>query len=397
LDPLGTSGELVFPWAGVLALRGDYETYDEFATGLWWQEYGGPLHQWHHGIVHFIQALGSPFIQDHGLRLVRALHEVVDDPGGGHNAFVAEAGRLGRRHSSGLSCEDLLESAAEVEASRLMSASIVGDGQVENLVIVQPDRIAAPAQAYRANLAEAYADPDAPQRRGFEHLADRIGDELAYELFAPLTFLAFIHDDPCEAFEYLVSVADDAPEAFASMSAAQHLDLLEWADVHEQCWDRISAGEALGTAYIVEPLREAMRRLGRSALLEVLARPAAHLPTLTENQRRAVEPPVIVFPSRAGGLVYRRSGVALDVDPEFAGKALTEVGLYGAAERLTLARGDTEPVYCAHIRCPHRDAGLCRRWYWPPSAVEGHDACSFVRVFAAHADMDPARTWAETS
>src|SRR5690349_10446127 len=68
LDPLGTEGELVFPWAGVLILPGDIEMYHELATDPSFQQYGGPLHGWHHGVVHFIQALGSPFLQDHGLR-----------------------------------------------------------------------------------------------------------------------------------------------------------------------------------------------------------------------------------------------------------------------------------------------------------------------------------------
>jgi hypothetical protein len=93
-------------------LPGDYELYGEMATDPAWQDFGGPLHQFQHGIVHFVQALGSPFLHNHGLRLLRATHAVVDAPGSGREAFVAEAGRLKRRHSSGLSCEDLLESAA---------------------------------------------------------------------------------------------------------------------------------------------------------------------------------------------------------------------------------------------------------------------------------------------
>jgi hypothetical protein len=385
LDPLGTAAELSFPWAGVLVLGADYELFGEFGTGLYWHEYGGPLHEFHHGIVHFVQALGSPFLHNHGLRILRAAHDVVDAPWNGHESFVTEVGRLRRRNSSGLSCEDLLESAAEVEASRLMSAS-GGGGQPVQL-----------AMAYRANLTHAYSDPDAPQRRGFDYLAERIGDESAYELLALLTFLAFIHDEPCEAFEYLAPVAGQAPEAFRSMSAAQHLDRLEWADGYEQYWDSVAAGEPLGTPYVVEPLREAMRRLGRSALLETIARPGVHLLKLTDDQLRAVEPPVIVFPSREGGLVHHRNGVALGIDPRFTAEALIDVGLYGAAERLTVDRRATEPVYCNHTRCPHRTTGLCRRWYLPPSTADGHNACPFVRRFTDHAASDPAATWAKMS
>jgi hypothetical protein len=59
VDPLGASSELVFPWAGVLVLPGDYELYGELATGPARHDFGGPLHQFQHGIVHFVQALGS--------------------------------------------------------------------------------------------------------------------------------------------------------------------------------------------------------------------------------------------------------------------------------------------------------------------------------------------------
>ena len=132
---------------------------------------------------HFAQALGSPFLANHGLRLGRAAYAVVS--GDGVEAFAAEAGRLGQPHPSGVSCEDLLESAAELEANRL-------EGSLSRL-------------SHRAQLDRLYPDPAAPQRRGFEHLAGRIGDDDACELLALLTFLAFIHDDPCAWVPQLMS------------------------------------------------------------------------------------------------------------------------------------------------------------------------------------------------
>ena len=140
-------------------------------------------------------------------------------------------------------------------------------------------------------------------------------------------------------------MAEQAPEIFKSLEVAQILDRLEWADEFNGYWDRVAAevGQPVGTPYIVDPLREAMRRLGRSALLETLARPSAHLNALPEPELRAVQPPVMVFPSRTGGLVHQRNGLALD-DPGFVGRALADVAIFGAAERLTLAREAAEPA-----------------------------------------------------
>jgi hypothetical protein len=92
LDPLGASSELAFPWAGVLVLPVDYELYGEMATGPARHDFGGPLHQFQHGIVHFVEALGSPFLHNHGLRLLRAAHAVVEAPGSGRGG-VRRRGR----------------------------------------------------------------------------------------------------------------------------------------------------------------------------------------------------------------------------------------------------------------------------------------------------------------
>jgi hypothetical protein len=124
-------------------------------------------------------------------------------------------------------------------------------------------------------------------------------------------------------------------------------------------------------------------------LLELLARPANRLEGLTEPQLRAVEPPVIMFPSRHGGLVRHRNGVAVD-DAEWGQQALVDTGVYGAAERLTIERHRTGPSYCTHTGCPHHGAGLCDRWYLVPSTADGHDACSFGPVFTLNARMTPA-------
>lgn len=377
LDPLGGATERVYPWVGVLVLGLDYEDFAQFATGPAYHPYGGDLHRFYRGILRFMQGIGSPFLQSHGLRLIRAAYDVIKDPRGPHDAFEREAQRLTAPHPTGLSCEDILAAAAEVEAVKLM-------------VRADPNlQFALPGNIHRVVLAQVHPDHDVPPRRGFDHLAARIGDEDACELFPLLTFLAFIHDDPCEAFHYLANAAERSADALKTMTAAQVLDRLDWSDGYENYWDRVAAGEPIGTPYLVDPLRNAMREHGRSELLELLARPATRLAELPEAQLRAVQPPVITFPSRDGGLVHHLNGVALD-DADWAQQAVVDAGLYGAAERLTIERRRTGPSYCSHTGCPHHGAGLCDRWYLLPSTADGHDACSFVNVFTSNAGMTPA-------
>lgn len=226
LDPLGGATERVYPWAGVLILGIDYEDFAQMASGPAYHPYGGDLHRFYRGILRYMQGLGSPFLQSHGLRLLRATHDVITNPLGPHDAFEREAQRLAAPHPTGVSCEDILAAAAEVEAVKLM---VRADPNLQS---------ALPGNIHRVLLAQVHPDRDAPQRRGFDHLAARIGDEDACELLPLLTFLAFIHDDPCEAFNYLAGAAESSADALKAMTAAQVLDRVGWSDGYDSYWDR---------------------------------------------------------------------------------------------------------------------------------------------------------------
>ncbi len=384
MHPTGSRSELGYPWAGVLVLGGDFETYSELASANAAQAHGGELHAFHRGVVDFLHVLGSPFLQNQGLRLLRSAHEVLEAVGADGEAaaeFEREARLLAEPHPLGISCTDLLESATEVEVNRLATSPEVELG------------LRSRADMHRALLEQVPEGPGSSRCRGFDWLAARIGDDDAYDLLPLLTFLAFVTQEPCEMFASLASSAAADPETWKEMSAAQILDRLEWSDQYDGYWDLVAAGEPVGTPYVADALNEAMTRLGRSLLLEVLARPAVYLLQLPEHQLRSVLPPVIVYPSQTGGLVRHLNGVALDVDPMFASNALADVAAFGAAERLTLESRGASPAYCYHDGCPHRESGLCHRWYGPPGTSEGHDECLFIRVFAHHTGMDPAVAW----
>ena len=360
LAPIGSQPELVFPWAGVLVLGTDYETYSEAVSS------GLPMAiedslAWSRGGVHFIQALGSQLLHNHGLRLLKAGHDALAAGADGGASVVAqrfaqEAGFLTRAGENGFSPWDLLEAAASVEAVRLV-----------------------------AGMALATPSP----WPAFNWLAGLLGVDDANELCAFLTFLAFQTNEPCSTIAGLAEAAAEDVRTWKRATAVEVLDQLGWGNAFDSYWDLVSAGEPVGTPYIVDPLREAMRRIGRSRLLEILARPSKYMNELDEHRLRAVLPPVIVYPSRTGGLVHHLNGVALE-NKSFAADALADVGVFGAASQLFV---QAEAPYCDHLGCPHRDSGLCRQWFNPPDNETGHDNCGFVHLFTHHARQDPATVW----
>jgi hypothetical protein len=91
LDPLGGATELVYPWAGLLVLGFNDEDLEQNATGPTYHPCGGDLHRYYRGILRFMHGLGSPFLHNHGLRLIRAAHDVIQNPRGQHDVFEREA------------------------------------------------------------------------------------------------------------------------------------------------------------------------------------------------------------------------------------------------------------------------------------------------------------------
>jgi hypothetical protein len=367
LEPVASQDALVFPWAGVAVMPHDYETYGAIVGGEGGHD--AEIHAFHHAAVRFLQALGSSFLIDHGLRLGIAAQETVGALSDADGAFARESARLSQPEANGLSCLDLLESAAELEAVRLGGL----------------------AGAYRDWLDQVRPDPASPQRRAFDWLAARLGDDAAGELLAPLTFLAFVGSDPCAAFAWLADGVAPQAHEWSRLGAGQMLEHLEWRDGLDGMWDLVAAGEPVGSPYITDAVRVALSRIDRGFLIELLARPATYLKVLPEQQLRSILPPLIVYPAREGGVVLHRNGVALDVDPTYAGNALAEVGLHGAAQRLTGSGPDE--TYCNHTGCPVHRTALCHAWYAPPTVADGHDACGFVTAFAHHAGTDPASAW----
>jgi len=358
LGPLGGDAERVFPWAGVVVLDVEYESYAEAVSGQW-LAHVSELIAWNHGILHFVQALGSPLLQNHGLRLLRTSHAVLEQlespsSQAANHEFGTEARFLQVAGAGGLTPWEVLEAGAGAEALRLLP-------QVE------------------FTGRPSYG-------RAFDLLAQHVGDDVASELCYLFAFLSFITADPCDTFLRLVEAASGDSGPWRRMRAADILEQLGFGEEFESYLDLVSVGEPVGTPYVVDPMREAMQRLGRSQLLETLARPAAHLNELAEDDLRSLLPPVIVYPSSTGGLVHHLNGVAREDGGDFASNALAEVGIFGAACGLAVSPLGT---YCHHVQCPTHPTGLCSHWYNPPTSERGHADCPFPGVFAHWAAREP--------
>lgn len=368
----------------------DLEAERQPGSAAWWNETD---FRWDLATFRFVQSMGSAFLNIHGLRLVKTAVDALASVGGSSDAqheaaarFAAQATLLSERTTYGLSCFDLLESAATLEAHRryLGGFGVAGKATPVSLYLEQQERL--------------YPDPASPQRYGFKWLSNRLGPDDAYLLLAPLTFLSFIADDPVEMFMRLAQEAIGATETLRTANAPE---LLAWAGIGDRYADQyllpVASGEPVGTQFITDPLCAALQIWGVSSLLEAFCRPSVHIAALPGDQAtfRHLLPPVQLVHTRSGELTVLKNGLAAS-QPGLAYDILGHAGVVAAAQRLTLPNSVTDHV-CWHVQCPVFATGLCWRWYYVPSAEDGHDTCLFPQEFAGVAGMAPADAWAARS
>lgn len=347
------------------------------------------IYRWQLATIRFVQCLGSVFLNIHGLRLVKAAVDLLAHAGDESVAsrdaltrFIVQATAVSDRGAYGLSAFDLLESAATLEAHR---------HYVDRYVIAGE---ATPVNLYLDLMKTMHPDAAAPQRHGFSWLSNRLGPDDAYLLLAPLTFLALISDDPVETFMRLAGEAIGVTERLRMSSAEE---LTAWAGIGDRYVDEyllpIASGEPIGTTFITDPLRAALQIWGVAPLLEAFCRPSVHLSALPGDQAtfRHLLPPLQLLRNRSGELVMLSNGLAA-TQPDLSYDILRHAGIVAAAERLTLRAAGVEHA-CWHENCPVFATGLCSRWYYIPSAEEGHDACLFPREFEAVANLSPVEAW----
>ncbi|AJX15724.1 hypothetical protein BW23_2893 [Burkholderia ubonensis MSMB22] len=335
-----------------------------------------------HEVVHFIQAMTSAYLQSHSFELTRLGESILKGHAQlrtlppGSTLFSVSARRLSHRNDEGLSCRDLLESTAVVESFKLAA----------------PD----PSLVRYLGFRDDYfpGDSSSPYRRGFDWLAERIGQHFAYELLAPICFAAFAGDDPPGNFSIIVEdclLSGDLPA----------LCKLPMSDLFRS-FGMTSGGHFLhhihrypdkgGPPILLPCAKAAVEALGAERLIEFAARPAS---IQDVPGTEFLKPPVVAFSAGLGQpLTCKPYGLA-KTDRRF-GKCVVELcAMLGAAERLTILRNNGDLYqFCPHSHsCPHFASALCFRWFAPPSLEQEHENCGFIKLFVELTGAVPNDVW----
>ena len=139
-------------------------------------------------------------------------------------------------------------------------------------------------------------------------------------------------------------------------------------------------------------LEHALRHMDPRTVLAYAANPAA-LGRAPEAHIQALHPPVILMSSdRTGKVSTKLTGLAAE-NRDFGASLIHLTALCGAVERLLFPTADRYQ-FCPHGGCEHRQAGLCFRYFTPPSVERGHEQCQFPPSFESITGASPRAAWA---
>jgi hypothetical protein len=337
-----------------------------------------------HEVIHFIQAITSAYLQNQSIELVatgvpllRNHADLLSIPEGKIPLFAKSAKRLSARTADGLSCRDLLESCAVVESFKLVD--------------LQPslDRF--------LNFRDSFfpGDITSPYRRGFDWLAAHVGRSFAYELLAPICFVAFSGDNPPENFSTIVE--DHLPEDLSGLTALSIEGIFSTfgMNIKNHFLHQIDQYSDKNSPVLLPCAKAAVAMIGLERLFEVAARPSLINSTLSPAEMDFLLPPVVAFSSSSGQKLQGSVNGLARTDTTLGSLVMELCALLGAAERLTILRQEnTLYQFCPHkLACPHYASGLCFRWFAPPSLELGHEKCGFVKKFSAVAGAAPSDIW----
>ena len=348
-----------------------------------------------HEYVHYIQAAGSSFLQEHAfsqLQLAVGLmrHGPRDDLVA---AFGESSHDLSQPKENGLSCMDILEAGAVVEGYKL-------DKQDWGMHPESPDALAGFPE-----MLDTYRVDPARQRYhvAFDWLAEALGFEHAYRLIMPLTFIAFNTDDPVGRFTEAASyLGEQGEHRVQEIRDLPMVDFVDQLDGGRTLWlahpERIAIPPdqlppvTLAALHMVDVfgLDGALELLGNPWMLDREKAPVA--------LKDAVAPLALVW-SSAEGVVEMQLSDLTSQDHSLLGRVLSYVAVIGAAERLCAAASGDMTVYrfCPHTMCPHYGPAFCHRYYLPPPLARHHDTCNFISTLAAVGRGSSEEIWARWS
>ncbi|MEB2288916.1 MAG: hypothetical protein OZ934_12465 [Anaerolineae bacterium] len=339
-----------------------------------------------HEMIHVLQALSTAFLYSYSVAIVQRAFEVLDHldvllKDKGRTTAFAETYRLLEVRHKALSVRDLLEGVAVLESYKLAA----------------PTPSALEFLALRERLFPG--DSTSCYRISYDYLAARIGPFAAFDLLAPLSFLALQSDDPPSSFQTIVDdlLPRTRPEHLAQASVADLFTAFGMSAGDHLLYNLDSMPQDMRHPVVYECARFAAATLGVPTLLEIGARPA--LINRLDPALGATEtllPPVIAFSSSPNAKLEALSSGLASQDPALAELIVHLTGLVGAAERLTVFRDASDlHQFCPHrTTCPHFAAALCHHYFAPPSLELGYAHCGFIRFFEGRTHMKPNQAWA---
>jgi hypothetical protein len=346
-----------------------------------------------HEYAHYLQAVGSAFLQFHGherLRLAVKLLRAGPSEPFWLREFRRASAALAEPGEQGLTCLDILESGAVLTGHKVWFERCRRN----------PDGDQAKAE-FRAHLEGLRATGiDRRYYAAFDWLERRTGFTAAYHHFHPLSFVAFNSTDPVGTFVRGAGKLAKRGGALATrLLDATARDVVDALD-SETPWLADRARLTM-PAHEMSPATEAAFHIvevfGLDDALELILRPW-HLdrdraPTWATD---AVAPLALVW-SSAGGLVEAQLSDLASQDEALVGRVMYYAAVIGAAERISDAEAGRLDRHrpCPHHLCPHHAPALCTQFFFPPPLARHHDTCNFVQLLANVCGRTSAELWAQ--
>ena len=343
-----------------------------------------------HEGIHFLQAMTSAYLLNlsnelvqTGLMLLKNVDKLRDIPVNQKPLFWQSVQRINYRDSQEqISCRDILEGVAVLESFKLAAP------------YPSPEKF----MAFRDEFFPG--STDSCYRRSYDWLAQKMGNYAAYDLLAPLSFAAFMGDEPPTNFISIVTEIqrDNAWSDFVGvptkdiceefgldlenyfLSQLEHIPVDESAPIPAKC------------------IKAAGNHIESDRLIEVAGRPHLLNSIFSEEELDWLLPPIVVFSSSPRKKHAGRTFGLARHDPTFRQLCIHITGLLGAAERLVgLVEKNNIYQFCSHsTACPHYSSALCFQYYAPPSQELGHEECGFANYFTGFVGHDPSFVWKPT-
>jgi len=345
-----------------------------------------------HEGIHFWQALSTPIVYKLSKDLVDLSFEVIKifKAKNFNSTNLTDFRRrfdtlrsVLRKSFEGLSCLDIIEGVAVIEAYKMTYSHKSPGGFIDYLY------------NYFPNIESKYT-------KSFRLAKKALGLEVAYELLSSISYLALHGQYPAKTFKTSI-------DYISSLSASDFIDielkdlviLLGYDDfLHKRFQCRSEANGSVPDDLfhpILSPyVMLALKRYGARKLIKLSACPHK----IYERDVKwlsDIVPPLVVFSTGRGGQV---NGVVMGLAKEQPKKNTTSniltTAIVGAVERILLSveGEDVSFMPCPHEQCPVHNTKLCHKYFSIPSlAIGGWSSCGFPTFFEVSFGANPKSLW----